>query len=155
MSETSLPRGDRIHLAWLIASTVLVCAYWTAYFLSDLMKPDFVHDPSKALLTSVYLGFEGSFPLPDAFVAVTSALAAFYLVGRDPKAVLWGLVSGGAMGFLALIDIFFNLQQGLYAPAYLAGDVGMQMEVVINIGCVLGASWSIWRFWSHPLRLVR
>ena len=85
-------------------------------------------------------------------VAVTSALAAFYLIGRDAKAVLFGLIASGALGFLAFIDISFNLLHGLYAPANLFSDSGLQMEAVINVGCVVGATWSIWRFWGHPLR---
>ena len=49
-------------------------------------------------LATVYMGFESAFPLADLLVAVTSALAAFYLIGRDAKAVLFGLVASGALG---------------------------------------------------------
>jgi hypothetical protein len=98
------------------------------------------------------MGFESAFPLADLLVAVTSALAAFYLVGRDARAVLFGLVASGAVGFLAFIDISFNLLHGLYAPANLLSDSGLEMEAVINISCVVGATWSIWRLWGHPLR---
>ena len=65
--------------------------------------------------------------------------------------MLFGLVASGALGFLALLDISFNLSHGLYTK-YLFKDGGLQMEAVINIACVTGASWSIWRFWGHPLR---
>ena len=66
--------------------------------------------------------------------------------------MLFGLVGSGALGFLALIDISFNLTHGLYAPTYLSKDGGLRMEVIINISCAVGAFWSIWRFWGHPLR---
>ena len=100
------------------------------------------------------MGFESAFPLADLPVAVTPppALAAFYLIGRDAKAVLFGLIASGALGFLAFIDISFNLLHGLYAPANLFSDSGLQMEAVINVSCVVGATWSIWRLWGHPLR---
>ncbi|MDB5483782.1 MAG: hypothetical protein JWO83_4835 [Caulobacteraceae bacterium] len=147
---------DRLHAAVLaIGGSGLICAYWIAFFHSDLTLPKFVHNmtnPDVVRLATVYMGFESAFPLADLLVAVTSALAAFYLIGRDAKAVLFGLVASGALGFLAFIDISFNLLHGLYAPANLLGDSGLQMEAVINVGCVVGATWSIWRLWGHPLR---
>ena len=133
----------------------LVCAYWIAFFHSDLTLPRFVHDltnPQVVQLTTVYIGFESAFPLADLLVAVTSALAAFYLVGRDAKAVLFGLVASGALGFLAFIDISFNLLHGLYAPARMLKDGGLVLEALINLTCLAGSIASIWRLWGHPLR---
>ena len=151
-----LPLADKIHAGVLSVGVAgLVCAYWVAFFHSDLTMPHFVHNltnPDLIQFTTVYIGFESAFPLADLFVAVTSALSAFYLIGRDAKAVLFGLIGSGALGFLALIDISFNYLNGLYAPEFLFKDGGLRMEVLINIGCAVGAFWSIWRFWGHPLR---
>lgn len=151
-----LSRTDKVHALLLSAGVAgLVCAYWVAFFHSDLTMPRFVHNltnPELTEFTSVYMGFESAFPLADLFVAVASALAAFYLVGRDAKAVLFGLIGSGALGFLALIDISFNLSHGLFAPAMLLHDGGLRMELLINTSCAVGAFWSIWRFWGHPLR---
>jgi hypothetical protein len=156
MTAPRLSTMDKIHAAVLaVGGSGLVCAYWIAFFHSDLTLPKFVHNmtsPAVVKLATVYMGFESAFPLADLLVAVTSALAAFYLVGRDAKAVLFGLVASGALGFLAFIDISFNLLHGLYAPANLFRDGGLQIEAMINIGCVVGATWSIWRLWGHPLR---
>jgi len=153
---TRLTLVDKIHAAALsIGVAGLVCGYWVAFFHSDLTMPKFVHNltnPQLIQFTTVYMGFETAFPLADLFVAVTSALAAFYLIGRDAKAVLFGLIGSGALGFLALIDVSFNLLHGLYSPVFLLHDGGLRMELLINIGCVAGAFWSIWRFWGHPLR---
>jgi hypothetical protein len=147
---------DRFHAAvFAIGGSTLVCAYWIAFFHSDLTLPYFVHDmtsPAIVKLAAVYMGFESAFPLADLLVAVTSALAAFYLIAQEAKAVLFGLVASGALGFLAFIDISFNLLHGLYVPANLLRDAGLQMEALINVGCMVGAVWSIWRLWGHPLR---
>jgi len=152
----ALSRTDKIHAAILAAGGGgLVCAYWVAFFHSDLTLPKFVHDmtnPALVRLTTVYLGFESAFPLADLLIAVTASLAAFYLVGRDAKAVLFGLIASGALGFLGFIDISFNLLHGLYAPRLLLKDGGLLMEAMINVTCVSGAIWSIWRLWGHPLR---
>jgi len=152
----ALSRTDKIHAAILATGGGgLVCAYWIAFFHSDITLPKFVHDmtnPALVRLTTVYLGFESAFPLADLLIAVTASLAAFYLVGRDAKAVLFGLIASGALGFLGFIDISFNLLHGLYAPRLLLKDGGLLMEAMINVTCVSGAIWSIWRLWGHPLR---
>ena len=150
-----LSAADRVHAIVLAMGSMLICAYWVAFFRTDLTLPKFVHNmtnPSVTHLATVYLGFESAFPLADLLVAVTSALAALYLVGRDAKAVLFGLVASGALGFLAFIDISFNLLHGFYAPHNLLKDGGLQLEALINIAGVTGAVWSLWRLWSHPLR---
>jgi len=147
--------GDRRH-AWLLAITaLLIAAYWIAYFHTDLTKPDFVLAPATAAArteAAIYLGFESSFPLADGFVALTAAIAALYLVTKDAKSVLFGLISAGGLMFLALIDIFFNCLQGFYTVANILSDSGMQIEIVINVFCVGFAIWSAQRFWRHPLR---
>jgi hypothetical protein len=151
-----LSRTDKVHAALLsICGGVLVCAYWVAFYHSNITLPDSVLHPANPGLdrfASLYLGFESAFPLADLLVAVAASLAAFYLIGKDAKAVLFGLIGSGALGFLALIDISFNLHHGLYAPRLLANDSGMRLELLINVTCVAGAFWSIWRFWGHPLR---
>jgi hypothetical protein len=151
-----LSPGDRAHATlMLVVAPVLVAAYWTLYFRTDLTRPAFVIAPAgadDAQRAAVYLGFEGAFPLPDAFVALAFALGGFYLLARDPKAVLFGLVGAGGMLFLALIDIWFNVAAGLYAPALLAADPGMQAEIAINAACLAGGVWTALRLWGHDLR---
>ena len=155
MSQTTT-RGDRVHGAIMLIGVLLMCAYWIAFYLSDVTKPNVaIIDPSDPeAFMRVYMGFESAFPLADGFVAVTSALAIFYLAAKDSKAVLFGLVASGALMFLALIDIYFNVLNGLYRPSRLWADFGLQMEMAINIICVTLSVVSVIRFWGHPLRRV-
>lgn len=150
------PGADRIHALLLIAILPgLISLYWIAYFSSDWTLPKFAIHPGSSTaegLTSVYLGFENAFPLPDAFVAVTSAIAGLYLLGRDAKAALFGIFSGGGLMFLALIDIYFNILQHFYTRKVLIGSSALDLEIAINIACFLGSVWSVWRLWGHPLR---
>ena len=49
-----------------------------------------------------------AFPLADSFVAVTSALAIFYLAAKDSKAILFGLIgSGGLMAIAASLPSYW------------------------------------------------
>jgi hypothetical protein len=150
----STTRGDRLHGALMLIGVLAMCAYWIAFYLSDITKPNVaLIDPlDPAAFMRVYMGFESAFPLADGFVAVTSALAIFYLAAKDAKAVLFGLVGSGALMFLALIDIYFNVLNGLYRPSRLWADSGLQMEMAINIICVALSVASVIRFWGHPLR---
>jgi hypothetical protein len=145
--------ADRIHAAVMIGGSVLICAYWIAFFLTDWTKPDFVlksANDAPEHLRSVYMGFESAFPAADGFVALCFALAAFHLVRQEAKAVLFGLIGSGGLMFLALMDITFNVLHGFYAR--LGGDFGMQIEAAINVACVAGAVWTILRLWHHELR---
>lgn len=147
---------DRIHAGVMgIGGGVFICAYWVAFFLTNVTKPDFVLNApqvSQDHLAPVYMGFESAFPIADGFVAICLSLAAFYLIGRDAKAVLFGLIGSGGLLFLALMDIYFNILHGFYAPTRITGDLGMQIEAAINVACVAGALWTIWRLWRHDLR---
>ena len=154
MSGTRTTGGDRIHGAAMLIGVLLMCAYWIAFYVSDVTKPDMavIAPADPASFMRVYMAFESAFPLADGFVAVTSALAIFYLAAKDAKAVLFGLIGSGALMFLALIDIYFNVLNGLYRPSRLWADSGLQMETVINIVCVALSVASVVRFWGHPLR---
>jgi hypothetical protein len=155
MTASRAPRLDRFHAVLLLLAASLTCAYWTAFFLTDWTHPDFAHLPqgvARADLPAGYMVFESAFPLPDAFVAVTLAVAGVYLWGGDPKAVLFGLVGAGGLMFLALIDIWFNVGNGFYRPDVLSRDIGLQIEVAINGGCFGLAVWTVLRLWNHPLR---
>jgi hypothetical protein len=154
MAEGRALKGDRLHGAVMLLGVLLMCAYWVAFYLSDITKPNVaIIDPADpAAFMRIYMGFESAFPLADGFVAVTSALAIFYLAAKDAKAVLFGLIGSGGLMFLALIDIYFNVLNGLYRPSRLRADFGLQMETLINIVCVALSVASVIRFWGHPLR---
>jgi hypothetical protein len=57
-----------------------------------------------------------SFPLADGWMAATAILAAVGLWRMRPSGLLFGLVSGGTMVFLGLMDVLFFLHNGLYLP---------------------------------------
>ena len=143
--------ADRAHAIALFATGTLTCLYWVLFFLTDLTRPDFASWPASAktaALPAVYDTFESAFPAADAFTGLCLAVAGLYLWAGDRMAALFGLVGAGALLFHALIEIEFKVLHGFYAPERLAGDVGLSLELAINIGCLSFGVFTLLRMWS-------
>jgi len=65
-------------------------------------------------------------------MASAAIAAAIGLVRRRPWAVLAGIAAGSALVFLGLLDVLFDLEQGLYARR----SGAMAAEMVINVFCL-------------------
>jgi uncharacterized membrane protein (DUF2068 family) len=61
-----------------------------------------------------YLEHEKSFPLADAYMAVSAIVASVGLFRRRNWAVLFGIMAGSGIIFLGLMDILYALQQGMF-----------------------------------------
>jgi len=117
---TPHPKG----LAWIIGLLLFTfaatLAYWMIYFTSGDVQVR--HD-------EVYLAFENAFPLADAWMAFCALLGAIGLWQRRNWGFLFGLLAASSAIFLGLMDVLFNLQQGIYAM----GGVETALEVAINL----------------------
>lgn len=151
MIPTTRNPGDRAHAVALFATGTLTCLYWVLFFLTDLTRPDLASWPAPARtpeLPAVYDAFESAFPAADAFTGLCLAVAGLYLWAGDRLATLFGLVGAGALLFLALIDIEFNVLHGFYVPERLGSDVGLGIELTINLGCLSIGVFTVLRLWS-------
>ena len=124
----------------MLLTAIGIILFWVAFF-ADLNAQ---RGSTFASRSEAWFAWELSFPLADAWVALTAILGAIGLWRRRPAGLLFGLVSGGAMVFLGLIDLLFFLENGLYLP--------MNAEVVIELlihlwttGFGLFAISTIWR----------
>src|SRR5262250_1045131 len=96
-------------------------AYWAAFFAAG----EALHSSES----DVYLAFERAFPAADAWMAGAAAAAALALRHRRPWGVPAGIAAGSALVFLGLLDVLFNVEQGLYGTP----SAAMAVEVVINL----------------------
>lgn len=115
-----------IVLLW--AGALGIVAYWVSYFSGGE-----VH----AADTLCYHVFERNFPLPDGFVALCCVLCALNLRRKKAPALLWGLLAAGGFLFLGLIDVSYNLWNGMYRKL----NAAMAAEIVINMFCLGFAVW--------------
>jgi len=126
-----------VGLLWFGALATL--AYWVIWYGVDrrwLANAD----------TPAYYAFENSFPLADAWMAVTGALGAIALHRRKASALLWMLLAGSASIYLAGMDALFDLENGIYRSP----DTGsVAVEIFINVGCLTGGAAIVVFAWKN------
>jgi hypothetical protein len=108
--------------ALLILTALVTVAYWVSYFIGgDVRVVD----------ARWYTAFESSFPIADAWLAVTAFISGIGLwrgTAWGPRA---GLLAASALLYLAGMDITFDIENGLYA--LVPNSQPMQFELLINV----------------------
>jgi len=114
------PKG----LVWIIGLHVFALSalilYWIVFFTTGDVQ---------ARNDLVYLAFERAFPLADSWLALCALLGAIGLWRRKSWGVLFGLLGGSSSIFLGLMDVLFNLNEGIYA----LGGAEMGIEIAVNL----------------------
>ncbi|MFX0085148.1 MAG: hypothetical protein ACFFAU_05710, partial [Candidatus Hodarchaeota archaeon] len=102
-------KNDR-YIAYLeIFGAILLIIFWIGWFLG-ILKSFSQGDP----LYEIYLAFESSFPIADFWIVILLLISASGILTDKPYGSFFAASAGGALVFLGLIDITFNLQQGVY-----------------------------------------
>jgi len=117
------PVSLTVTAALMLLTAVGTLLFWATFF-ADLEAQ------RSGTLTSrcdAWFAWEISFPLADLWMAATAILGAVGLWRMRPAGLLFGLVSGGAMVFLGLMDVLFFLENGLYFP--LTGEVAVELFI--------------------------
>ncbi|HEX8972850.1 hypothetical protein [Oryzihumus sp.] len=113
----------------LVLTAVVTVAYWVDFFLRGTVQ---------VVEEEWYLRFERAFPAADGWMAACALAAAVGLFQGAGYGVVFGLLAGGALVFLGLMDLTFNLQNHLFRLLPRSGQ--MWVELVIIVWCLtLGA----------------
>jgi len=130
-----LPPGGRFVLGVLIFGVVATLAYWVVWFGVDREILASAH-------TESYYAFENSFPLADLWMVFTGVAASIALSKRWPSAFLWTVAAGAISIYLGLLDVLFDLENGIYRSPDTGGVV---VELSINVLTLsLGTVVMIW-----------
>ena len=132
--------------ALMLLTAVGTILYW-GFFFADL---DAQRHGTFASRSNAWFAWELSFPLPDAWVTVTALLGSVALRRKRPAGLLFGLVSGGAMVFLGLIDLLFFLENGLYLPM----NAEVAVELIIHLWVTGFGLFAIAAIWKHRDKLT-
>ena len=118
-------KNDKIVAVCEVIGALLLIGFWIGWFL-DILKS---FEPGDELYV-VYIAFESSFPVADAWIAILLLISAFGVLNDKSYGSFFSAAAGGAFVFLGLIDITFNLQQGVYQYDLFA--------IVINLAALIG-----------------
>ena len=113
--------------------------FWVIFFAGP---PPRFPDPDRA---RVYEAFESAFPLADLVLALALTVGGAGLLRRSAIGPPASLAAAGALVFLGLLDVLFDVEQGLYAR----GSAAMRVETVINVWCLAVGPFLMRWFWRH------
>ncbi len=141
------PTGLIVTAVLMLLTAVGTILFWITFF-ADLEAQRGGYLASQC---AAWFAWEMSFPLADGWMAATAILGAVGLWRMRPTGLLFGLVSGGAMVFLGLMDVLFFLQNGLYLP--LNSEVAV--ELFIHIWTAIFGLFAIAYVWTRRVLLSR
>jgi len=118
------PKTIKLLAFGMIATSIGLFLFWTAFFTIGLAP-----DP----MPECYLAYEHAFPFPDVILGIILLVAGIGLLrGRRWGAPL-SIAASGAIVFLGLLDMCFNLQNGVYAVSV----AELISNGFINLWCVV------------------
>lgn len=118
-----LPRGAHLILGVIIFGVLATLAYWVVWFGIDREILASAH-------TDSYYAFENSFPVADLWMVGCGAAAIAALLRRRASALLWIIAAGAISIYLGLLDVLFDLENGIYRSS---DSGGVMVEIAINV----------------------
>jgi hypothetical protein len=111
------------YLAWIQrAFAAAVVLFWVLFWADHDQLPLNIVD------------FEMCFVLPDLLWIVGLLwIASYWLVADDSRGRIASAAAGGALFYLGLLDVMFNLRHGQYTMPISRG----LLNAIVNSGCIL------------------
>jgi hypothetical protein len=135
------PRFLGLTLGLIVAAFVAMFAYWIIWFFVN-------REWLASLDTPSYYVFQNAFPAADGWLTLACGMGGWSLWKRRPTALFWLLAGGSAAVYLGLMDVLFDLENGVYlAPRGDWGAVGT--EIAINVYSLGVGAWALWFGWAH------
>jgi len=144
-NSADLPRGGRFILGVIIFGVLATLAYWVVWFGVDREILASAH-------TESYYAFENSFPVADLWMVACGVAAIVGLIRRRAHSFLSIIAAGATSIYLGLLDVLFDLENGIYRSP---DTGGVCVELAINVlTLVFGALIMIWA-WRNRRALTK
>ena len=112
----------------ILAVLLIITALFTIYYWADF----FITGGVSVIEDEWYVKFEKAFVVADLWgISACSLIGAVGLLTGESYGEFFSLLAAGSLIFLALMDITFNIQNGLYPLIALSNQ--MVLELVINL----------------------
>jgi hypothetical protein len=130
---TTAPTGATltIGLLWFLVAGIVT--YWTNVLMGGALGS-----------SDAYLEFSAAFPPADFTMGPCAATAAETLRRRKPVCILWCLVTAGALAFIGIVDVTYNLQHGMYRS-----DMATAWEGFVNMYSLTFPVWLARFTWTR------
>jgi hypothetical protein len=135
------PRFHKLTIGLVLAALIAMFAYWFIWFFVN-------RDWLASMDTPAYYVFENAFPAADGWLTLACGAGAFTMWKRRPTALFWLIAGGSASVYLGLMDVLFDLENGVYkAPR---GDWGAVVtEIAINLYALGVGAWALYFGWKN------
>ena len=142
------PRAVNFVIGLGILFAVSVVYFWATWFLAPEMiqarSPD-AHD------YQIYVSFEQAFILADCWLVISLLIGAVGLWRMRDWGLLFALLAGGGCIFLALMDLLYDLQHGMFVP--LTSESATELIIVVLTLSL--APISIYLLWRHRRMFIK
>ncbi len=138
------PKSVPLIAGILLFAAVMVAIYWILFF------------SGAPALSGVpcYMTFETAFPAADAWLAITALVGAIGLLTRKSWGVLFALLGGSASIYLGLMDVLYDILNGIYGRLSSPAGTDVAVEIAINILTLTLGPIIIWYVWSRRQSLL-
>ncbi len=129
---------NNVSMAFIVLEVlagVFTIVFWILFF--------FVPGSVQSSDEKCYMVFQKSFVAADLWMSIAFFLSAYFLYRSESIGVLWGIVAGGTFVFLGLMDVLYNIENGMYKHI----NSGMFFEILINLTSLIFGSFTINYVW--------
>ncbi len=123
-----------------VLAGVFTIIFWILFF--------FVPNSVQSSNERCYMVFQRSFVAADLWMSIAFFLSAYYLYHHETAGILWGIVAGGTFVFLGLMDVLYNIENGMYKHI----NSGMFFEILINLVSLIFGGYTIHYTWKLLIR---
>jgi hypothetical protein len=145
---TQRPRGANFVIGVESLIVVVIVFFWTTWFLAPEMIQARSPDASDY---QIYVYFEQAFILADCWVAISLLIGAVGLWRMRDWGLLFALLAGGGCIFLALMDLLYDLQHGMFVP--LTSEAGTELIIVVLTLSLTPLS--MYLLWRHRRMFIK
>ncbi|HEX9038172.1 MAG TPA: hypothetical protein VF808_14400 [Ktedonobacterales bacterium] len=141
MKDTSTPASARALGIVLLVAAAFIVVYWLVWFGNRNLV--------AAAHTDTYYAFVSSFPVPDVWLALSTALAGVLLVRGNPTAIFVQFLAGGVGIYNGLLAAIFDLENGVLVGRGGAGSVTPILELSLTLVTLALSSFGLGWAWRH------